>query len=166
MIGSAPYFGSTFIAEPPKNHALSKCIGILAPCLSGVSLVYLYFTQCSPPFRTISWADRTTTITQHPQPQRNTNGKQLLGPRGNKGFPYLKYQTEPVFHISNITQNHIGVSSYIQNHTKSLCRQTLFNSQSHTKNVFMYPINQFICRSYVRENMVSLGDHKTEWYTF
>ena len=54
VIGSAPYFGSTFIAEPPKNHAHSKCIGILAPCFSRVSLMYIYFTQCPPPFVHIS----------------------------------------------------------------------------------------------------------------
>ena len=54
LIGSAPYFGSTFIAEPPKNHAHSKCISILAPCFSRVSLMYIYFTQCPPPFVHIS----------------------------------------------------------------------------------------------------------------
>ena len=55
-----------------------------------------------------------------------------------------------------MTQNHFGVSSYIQNHTKPLCGQTLFDSQSHTKSVFMYPINQFVCHSYVGKNMVTL----------
>ena len=41
VIGSAQYFGATFIAELPKSQALTKCIGILAPCLLGFPL-YVY----------------------------------------------------------------------------------------------------------------------------
>ena len=41
VIGSAPYFGATFIAELPKSQALTKCIGILGPCLLGFPL-YVY----------------------------------------------------------------------------------------------------------------------------
>ena len=54
VIGSAQYFGTTFIAELPKSHALSKCIVIPAPCLSRVYLICVYFTQCTPPFVHIS----------------------------------------------------------------------------------------------------------------
>ena len=32
------YFGFIFIADPPKNHAQSMCIGIQTPCLSRVPL--------------------------------------------------------------------------------------------------------------------------------
>ena len=32
------YFASIFIADPPKNHAQSMCIGIQTPCLSRVPL--------------------------------------------------------------------------------------------------------------------------------
>ena len=35
--------------------------------------------------------------TQHPQPLCNTNGKQLLGPRVNKGFPYMEYHTKQLY---------------------------------------------------------------------
>ena len=42
VIGSASYFDSAFMVEPPKNQTLSVSIGILTPWFSRASLIYVY----------------------------------------------------------------------------------------------------------------------------
>ena len=76
--------------------------------------------------RTTSWAYRTTTCTQHPQQLRDTNGTQLSGPRVNKGFPYIKYHTEPLREHTEPLRTH-----NTHNHCVTLMENICQGTQNH-----------------------------------